>query len=30
MKGTIKDHLVGVEYIADYLLFTLNRQKLFR
>ncbi|RDD47830.1 Mitochondrial ribosome-associated GTPase 1 [Trichoplax sp. H2] len=29
LVGTIKDHLIGEEYIADYLLFTLNRQKQF-
>ncbi|EDV23104.1 uncharacterized protein TRIADDRAFT_58045 [Trichoplax adhaerens] len=29
LVGTIKDHLIGEEHIADYLLFTLNRQKQF-
>lgn len=28
--GTVLDHLVGEETLADYLLFTLNRQGLFR
>ncbi|XP_064125178.1 mitochondrial ribosome-associated GTPase 1 isoform X1 [Loxodonta africana] len=27
--GTVLDHLVGEETIADYLLYTLNRQQLF-
>nr|XP_004669687.1 mitochondrial ribosome-associated GTPase 1 [Jaculus jaculus] len=27
--GTVLDHLVGEEAIADYLLYTLNRHKLF-
>ncbi|XP_053160758.1 mitochondrial ribosome-associated GTPase 1 isoform X3 [Hemicordylus capensis] len=28
-KGTIRDHLVGEEIIADYLLYTLNHQQQF-
>ncbi|KAM6186692.1 mitochondrial ribosome-associated GTPase 1 [Rhynchocyon petersi] len=28
--GTVLDHLVGEETMADYLLYTLNRQQLFR
>uniref|UniRef100_A0A8D0DIJ8 Mitochondrial ribosome-associated GTPase 1 n=1 Tax=Salvator merianae TaxID=96440 RepID=A0A8D0DIJ8_SALMN len=28
--GAIQDHLVGEDVIADYLLFTLNRQQQFR
>uniref|UniRef100_F7F7T9 Mitochondrial ribosome-associated GTPase 1 n=1 Tax=Monodelphis domestica TaxID=13616 RepID=F7F7T9_MONDO len=28
--GTILDHLVGEDIIADYLLFTLNKQQQFR
>ncbi|GCB73180.1 hypothetical protein scyTo_0006659, partial [Scyliorhinus torazame] len=28
-SGTILDHLVGEEVIADYLLFTLNKQQKF-
>ncbi|XP_049646513.1 mitochondrial ribosome-associated GTPase 1 isoform X1 [Suncus etruscus] len=28
--GTVLDHLVGEETLADYLLFNLNRQGLFR
>ncbi|KAF6317491.1 hypothetical protein mRhiFer1_008541 [Rhinolophus ferrumequinum] len=27
--GTVLDHLVGAETLADYLLYTLNRQRLF-
>ncbi|XP_015262686.1 PREDICTED: mitochondrial ribosome-associated GTPase 1, partial [Gekko japonicus] len=27
--GTIRDHLVGEDVIADYLLYTLNRQQQF-
>ncbi|XP_019583889.2 mitochondrial ribosome-associated GTPase 1 isoform X1 [Rhinolophus sinicus] len=27
--GTVLDHLVGAESLADYLLYTLNRQRLF-
>ncbi|XP_036907167.1 mitochondrial ribosome-associated GTPase 1 isoform X4 [Sturnira hondurensis] len=27
--GTVLDHLVGEETLADYLLYTLNRQQLF-
>ncbi|XP_054975246.1 mitochondrial ribosome-associated GTPase 1 isoform X1 [Sorex araneus] len=27
--GTVLDHLVGEEMLADYLLFTLNRHQLF-
>ncbi|ELW67317.1 Mitochondrial GTPase 1 [Tupaia chinensis] len=29
-KGTVLDHLVGEETMADYLLYTLNKQQLFR
>ncbi|XP_004701271.1 mitochondrial ribosome-associated GTPase 1 isoform X1 [Echinops telfairi] len=28
--GTVLDHLVGEETIADYLLYVLNRQRLFQ
>ncbi|XP_062959158.1 mitochondrial ribosome-associated GTPase 1 isoform X2 [Cynocephalus volans] len=28
-KGTVLDHLVGEETMADYLLYTLNKQQLF-
>ncbi|XP_053440460.1 mitochondrial ribosome-associated GTPase 1 [Nycticebus coucang] len=28
--GTVLDHLVGEETMADYLLYTLNRHRLFR
>ncbi|XP_071071704.1 mitochondrial ribosome-associated GTPase 1 [Dasypus novemcinctus] len=28
--GTVLDHLVGEETLADYLLYTLNRHRLFR
>ncbi|XP_012590275.1 PREDICTED: mitochondrial ribosome-associated GTPase 1, partial [Condylura cristata] len=28
--GTVLDHLVGEETLADYLLYTLNRHQLFR
>ena len=27
--GALRDDVVGVEYIADYLLFTLNKQRLW-
>lgn len=27
--GTVLDHLVGEETLADYLLYTLNRHQLF-
>ncbi|KAF6110544.1 polyamine oxidase [Phyllostomus discolor] len=27
--GTVRDHLVGEETLADYLLYTLNRHQLF-
>lgn len=29
-SGAILDHLVGVEVIADYLLYVLNQQQQFR
>lgn len=28
--GTVLDHLVGEETLADYLLYTLNRHRLLR
>lgn len=28
--GCFKDHVVGEDLIADYLLFTLNKQKCFK
>ncbi|XP_035681638.1 mitochondrial ribosome-associated GTPase 1-like [Branchiostoma floridae] len=30
LVGAIKDHLVGEDFLADYLLFRLNRQENFR
>ncbi|XP_030852733.1 mitochondrial ribosome-associated GTPase 1 [Strongylocentrotus purpuratus] len=30
MMGTLQDHMVGTELIADYVLFTLNRLQKFR
>ena len=29
-KGTILDHLVGEDVMADYLLYSLNRLQKFR
>lgn len=29
LPGTVLDHLVGEETLADYLLYTLNRHRLF-
>lgn len=29
VAGTMKDDLVGEEYMADYLLFTLNKRRRF-
>ncbi|XP_019646840.1 PREDICTED: mitochondrial ribosome-associated GTPase 1-like [Branchiostoma belcheri] len=30
LVGAIKDHLVGEDFLADYLLYRLNREKNFR
>ncbi|XP_041476150.1 mitochondrial ribosome-associated GTPase 1-like [Lytechinus variegatus] len=30
IMGTLQDHMVGTELIADYILFTLNRLQKFR